>query len=473
MKIKQNQEHKNLNPKVTVYIPVYNYGKYLRQAINSVLNQNYDSWELIVIDDGSTDGTPKVLEGFKGHPKIRIHSQKNMGLPMTNNRAISLAYGEYIMRLDADDYLDENALLVLSNVLDHKPDVGLVYPDYFIVSEEGEIIRLERRKKIGEEVELLDLPAHGACTMIRKSCLECLGGYNEQIKCQDGYDLWIRAIQRYSVYNVNLPLFYYRMHSGSLTSCSDHILRTRQLIKRNFVAQQITKLPRVLAIIPASGTPAPNSRMEALYPIAGRHLIDYTILAAINSNSLDRIVVTSDSQQIRDYTRQFQGVEQMPRSHELARPGTFIEPTVLYVLSELQRKDDYTPDAVMLLFINSPLRESRHIQKAIDTMIIFNCNSVISVREDNNFFYRHEKYGLKPLFQSRKLRFERDIFYAENAAVLLSRTGAITPDSFTGKTVGHIIMTQEESFQVDSEFGFWLVEQIIRKRIASEGEWAL
>ena len=146
-------------PRVTVYIATYNYGKYLRQAVNSVLQQTYDPWELIIIDDGSTDETKEVLANFTGHPKVRIYSnQQNEGLTRTSNKAIQLARGEYVMRLDADDYLDENALLVLSNCLEHNLDIALVYPDYYVISEDGEILRLERRSRVYDEAELLDLP---------------------------------------------------------------------------------------------------------------------------------------------------------------------------------------------------------------------------------------------------------------------------------------------------------------------------
>ena len=173
-------------PKVTVYIPAYNYGVYLQKSVESVLGQIYNDWELIIIDDGSTDETRTVLAQFEGNPKIRIQYQENQGLTRSNNKAIEMSRGEYVIRLDADDYLDENALLVLSHALDSKPDVALVYPDYYVVSEDGELIRLERRSKVYEEDELLDLPSHAACAIIRKSCLVELGGYNENIVRQDG-----------------------------------------------------------------------------------------------------------------------------------------------------------------------------------------------------------------------------------------------------------------------------------------------
>lgn len=457
-------------PKVSIYIPTYNYGAYLQESVGSVLEQNYEDWELIIIDDGSTDETPAVLAKFEGNPKIRIHRQENQGLTRTNNKAIEMSRGEYIMRLDADDYLDENALLVLANVLDSKPEVALVYPDYYVVSEDGELVRLERRSKAYEEDELLDLPSHAACAMIRRSCLVELGGYNEDILRQDGYDLWLRLIQKYQVYNVNLPLFYYRRHAGSLSSRMDELLQTRQQIKREFVAKLGKELPRVLAIIPTRDDSTTTQPPLALRQLAGIKVLDYTVDVALQSGVLDRIVFTSESQPVLEYAQRFQGIEVIPRSKELSKPNSPIEPTVVYILSELEKREGYVPDAVMLLFIVSPLREARHIQKALDTLQIFKCDSVVSVCEDDSYLYRRGKYGLEPIVRERKLRIEREIFYADNGAVVLSWTSAISPKSFVGRRVSHILMTPEESFQIDTDFGFWVVEQILKRGLADQEE---
>ena len=214
-------------PTITVYMPNYNYGDYIEEAIESVENQVFKDWELIIIDDGSTDGSSKILKKYSTHNKITVIEQKNKGLNVTNNVAIRIARGNYIVRLDADDYLDENFLLVLSSVLDEKKDVGLVFPDYHHVDFEGNITETIRRDKIDGKDQVLDLPAHGACTMYRKEVLINLDSYDEEFSCQDGYDIWIRFIEKYKPYNVNIPLFYYRQHNSSLTRDSQKILDTR------------------------------------------------------------------------------------------------------------------------------------------------------------------------------------------------------------------------------------------------------
>lgn len=450
-------------PKVTVYIPTHNYGKYLSQAINSVINQKFNDWELIVIDDGSTDNTAEVLKAFLVHPKIKIIRQEQRGLTVANNIALRLSQCKYIMRLDADDYLDENALLVLSNILDTHPDVGLVYPDYYRVDEEGEIIDIERRKKIGEEVTLLDLPAHGACTMIRKSYLIELGGYDETLSCQDGYGLWIKFIHRYKPYNVNIPLFYYRQHAKSLTQDKRSILLARHRAKRDFVKNKFGEdIFKVLAIIPVRKQSNVFPDL-ALKELGGKPIIYYTISEVLKTNLLDKIVVTTDDDDVLKYVKDFPKIIGIKRPQELSLPNLRIEPTIKYILSYLKKEFNYRPDAVMLLYVHTPLRKYMHIEKAVDTMLIFGVDSVISICEDINFYYRHTKDGLSPLTKRRFLRLERDALYRENGAIYLSRLSAIKKDSFLGERIGHVVMLPEESVKVDSEFNYWLAEKIIKE----------
>ena len=118
-------------PLVSVYIPSYNYGKFLSQAIESVLKQTFDSWELILIDEGSSDNSLEVMNLYKGDPKVRLYETDHIGLPGVANFAINNSNGKYIIRLDADDVFDDNALLVMSNYLEKNADTALVFPDFW------------------------------------------------------------------------------------------------------------------------------------------------------------------------------------------------------------------------------------------------------------------------------------------------------------------------------------------------------
>lgn len=451
----------DLSISVSVYIPVHNYGKFLAQAIESVLAQKFNDWELIIIDDGSTDDSWEIINRYGSHPKIRTMHQDKKGLNVTNNIALRLSQGKYIMRLDADDYLDENALLVLANILDTHSQVGMVYPDYYIVDEEGGIIEIVRRKKIGQDAELLDLPALGACTMIRKECLLEVGGYSEEFHCQDGYELWLKFIQSFKPYNLNVPLFYYRQHPSSLTKDREGILRTRRSIKRSFVKQiKKNKIPRVLAIIPVLKKSL-SAHDSALHPLAGKPLLWYTISEALKTTMIERIAVSSDDPEVLEYCNGFPNIIPIQRPAELAHASADMGAVVLHALEVLKKENASHPDAVMILYSNTPLRRSSHIEKCIDTMVIFDVDSVIAVAEEVDHFYNHRCNGLCVVNKRAGISLERDALYRDSGAIYLSRTAAISPKRILGERIGHIIMLPEESIRIRNNFDFWLSERIL------------
>ncbi len=150
-------------PLVSVYITNHNYEEFVDTAVQSVLDQTLQDFELIIIDDGSTDGSRELIAGYEQPGRITTILQHNRGLNVTNNIALHTARGKYIIRLDADDYLDSNALAVLSDVLERRPEVSLAFPDYYLVDREGNVLELVRRHDF-DEVTLLDQPAHGAVT---------------------------------------------------------------------------------------------------------------------------------------------------------------------------------------------------------------------------------------------------------------------------------------------------------------------
>lgn len=446
--------------KITVYMPAYNYGQYIEKAIESIFSQTITDWELIVIDDGSTDNTIDVLSKYKDHPKVRIIEQENKGLNVTNNIALRLSNGKYIMRLDADDYLDENALLILSNSLDTKPNIGLVYPDYYEVNAQGEILHQVRRKKIGEEVEVLDLPAHGACTMFRRKVLVQLGGYAEIFSCQDGYELWVRFIQKHNPYNINIPLFYYRQHSTSLTKNQKKILETRRHIKRRFASQNGKDI-KVLGVIPATRNSV-YSQNDPFTDIAGKPLIWHTLDQMKTVGSLDRIIVSSEDNEVLDFARQFKDIDTIERSEELCRSTMKMKDLLRDLLDRLEEESNYKPDAVCILYINTPLRRGYHIDKAVDTMKIFDVDSVISVQEELRHCYHHTRYGLESInMPENGMRIERKSIYTENSAIYLTKSDVIRGGNFLGRKIGHIAMLPEESIKINSEYDLWMVRKII------------
>jgi len=451
-------------PLITVYIPNHNYGRFLEQSIQSVLNQTLPDFELIIIDDGSTDNSREIIERYTDHEKVIAVFQKNKGLNVTNNIALRAAHGKYIIRLDADDYLDENALSVLAGVLDRNPDIGLVFPDYFLVSEDGSILEVLRRHDF-DNVTLLDQPAHGACTLIRREYLLELGGYDESFRSQDGYDLWLRFIQRYRVQNVNLPLFYYRQHHRSLTRNEEHILSTRAQIIEKYSQGNKQHLSAV-AVVPVRGRSV-DPQSPALRPLGGRLLIDWTLQPALESKRLSGVLVTTPDEELLAYVSRNYGprVLGVKRDRNLALPNTFIEDTLFHALGEYAKQHP-SPDALVILYIESPFRTGQHIDSAINVMEVFDADTVVSVRPAPDVFYRHNGSGLEPLRKAQLLRLEREELYRQVGGLqAVKREYLEAHRQVIGGKIGHIVLDQRSALWIQSEWDWGVAEFLVERSV--------
>lgn len=453
-------------PAITVYVVSRDYGRYLGQAVESVLAQTRTDWELIVIDDGSTDDSAAVAASFQDRDPDRIrlvaHPQPR-GLQACANEALRLARGRYIMRLDADDYLDESALLVLAHCLDTHPDVALAYPNYVYVDERGNHLGVEHHRRIGQESTVLDQPAHGACTLVRKRVLKTVGGYDEANDRQDGYELWLKVVNRYKVMDVPTPLFYYRQHAQSLSHDRSELLAARARIKRAQVERHGGPVqPRCVAVIGAKNSygSMPN---VVLAPLAGKPLIDYTLDQAIATGAFERIVVTTDDAAVVDYCR-----ERYPEALAYVRPAALsatgtAERAVLADALESAEREDLWPDIVVALSLHTPLCRPEHIRKAIDTLMLYDVDTVISVHEDQDLYYVHGAKGLEPVNPAmhRQVRVEREALYVSNGAVHVYWRDVLSEPAGRELTVGHIIMPRGDSFQIKTPQDAWLVEQML------------
>jgi len=448
-------------PLVTVYITNHNYGRYLDQAIRSVLAQSMQDFELLIIDDGSTDNSREIIEKYRDLPQVITIYQKNQGLCVTNNIALRAARGKYIMRLDADDFLDENALTILSSNLERNEDLGFVFPDYYVVDESGNLIEVVRRHNFNN-VSLLDQPAHGACTMIRKKCLEELGGYDESLRCQDGYDLWIRFIRQYSVQNVNLPLFYYRQHTKNLTKDEAKILNTRSKILEKHAKKNGSKLT-ALAVIPVRGDFADPGSL-ALRPLAGKPLIEWTIDVALAAKRIGQVIVTTPDPYIIEHLDRIYGARifVVKRDKSLALYNTYIEDTILHALRMVETKFSL-PDVITLLYIESPFRAAEQIDNAIDLLEIFETDTVIGVRPERSVLYRHNGGSLEPMANFGRLRLEREeIFKAAGQLCVVRRDYLEKHHRVIGGRIGHIVLDPQASVSVTSKWDWEIAEMVVR-----------
>ena len=418
-------------PLITVYITNHNYGKFINKAIKSVLNQSIKNFELIIIDDGSKDNSKKIINNYKNNKKITSIFQKNRGLIVSNNLALRLARGKYIMRLDADDWLDSHALEIMSNILERNSKIGLVFPDYFEVDRNGKVLNLVRRHDF-KKVKLYDQPAHGACTMIRKDCLEKIGGYNEKYDRQDGYYLWIKFIQRYEVINTNLPLFFYRKHDSSLSKNEEKILSTRsEIIRSNLSKKNFKK--KALAILPIRGLQI-NPSALVLKKLKGKPLLLWTIESLLEAKNISKICVTSPDRNILSFLKKIYKNKILLHKRDEKLGGINIEiDETIKLATKFAIKKKIKFNYIFELSYKTPFLKSKDIDGFVNLIDFFDTDEVLGVRTELDRIYKHDGSGLKIVNKSSNLKLERDQLFKSVDGIRLFKKSIIGKKKLQGK----------------------------------------
>ncbi|MBI3011711.1 MAG: glycosyltransferase [Candidatus Omnitrophica bacterium] len=205
-------------PLISVIIPNHNYGRYLGQAIESVLGQSYSRVEVIVVDDGSTDDSMEVLRRFGD--RIRWLQQPRQGVSAARNRGIQATRGELIAFLDSDDvWHPEKLARQLARL--SRPSVGMVYCGRWLIDDAGRCLGIEQPRHSGwvlREIALLrwaQAPG-GSSALVRKDCLDRVGLFDPQLSTSADWDLWRRIACRYEIRVVPEPLVSYRQHPSAM-----------------------------------------------------------------------------------------------------------------------------------------------------------------------------------------------------------------------------------------------------------------
>ena len=202
-------------PLVSIIIPCYNQGKFLSEALDSVLNQSYLQWECIIMDDGSCDNSKDIaLEYVNRDNRFVYHYQENQGLATTRNNAILYSHGIFILPLDADDKIHRDYVRDAVEILNREHNVKIVYCD-------AELFGAKKGKWI--------LPSYDILTMLRANCIFCTAlfrrcdydntvGYNPNMKFGwEDWDFWLSLLELGGdVYKINETYFYYRVKNNSM-----------------------------------------------------------------------------------------------------------------------------------------------------------------------------------------------------------------------------------------------------------------
>ena len=209
-----------VSPLVSVVMAVYNGDHFLRQAIDSILTQSFTNFELIVIDDASTDGTSQILDGYTDSRIIALANPKNIGQTCSLNRGLAAARGVFIARHDADDISHRDRLQEQVAHMMANPALGLLGTDYHIIDENGQILETNILPTTNDELNARlyegNIFCHGSVIM-RKEVVDKVGGYHEAFRVTQDFDLWLRLAEHGEIANLARTLYQFRFDSNSVS----------------------------------------------------------------------------------------------------------------------------------------------------------------------------------------------------------------------------------------------------------------
>jgi glycosyltransferase involved in cell wall biosynthesis len=208
------------NPKVSIVIPCYNRERYLGLAVQSVLNQTYTHFELIIVDDGSTDASLQIAEQFASEDsRVKVIVQEhNQGQAHALKKGFDTAQGEFIGQVDSDDLLEPQALELTVQALEGDPGLGVIYTNYIDMDEDGNKVRVGMRCSIPYSAErLLTKMMVFHFTLMRKSVYLSVGGFNPKFDPVQDYDLLLRLSEVTRISRIPEFLYLHRIHPGMVT----------------------------------------------------------------------------------------------------------------------------------------------------------------------------------------------------------------------------------------------------------------
>jgi len=229
-------------PKVSVIIPTYNRAHFLTQAIDSVFAQTFKDYEILIVDDGSTDHSVDVIKQYGD--RVRYIYQENEGPPGAMNTGVENTTGEYYVVLGNDDMLMPDMLERQLAVMEKDPDLAFVCAGTYFVDEEGEIIKTSKDGRYREKTFkslLSDNFVWHLTTVVRRSMADEVGHFDENLYTTHDYNLWIHLALKHKFEYTDAPLAKFRQHPGNTSKKLDIFLKDHlTILDKETVASQLT-----------------------------------------------------------------------------------------------------------------------------------------------------------------------------------------------------------------------------------------
>lgn len=228
-------------PKVSVLMPVYNAERYLQEAIDSIINQTFTDWELIIINDGSTDGSETIIKAYTDKRIRLVNNEQNLKLIKTLNNGIDLCQGEYIARMDADDIAMPDRLQIQVDFMDKHPDYIMSGTNAIVIDNKGDKTGIIRNLSDSDLLKinlLFSDPFIHPSMLIRRQILAS-NRFNEDYKHVEDYELWCRISSSGEITNIGQDLLKYRWHD-----CNVSVLHSAEQdrLKNRIIREQLQSL---------------------------------------------------------------------------------------------------------------------------------------------------------------------------------------------------------------------------------------
>ncbi len=221
-----DKDLKTKEPLVSVIMAAKNVEKYISEAIDSVINQTYKNWELIIVDDGSNDTTLSIIHSYvKNDSRIKIIcNEKSVGQAIARNTAVKNSSGDFLAILDADDIAMPDRITGQVHFLENNPNVSAIGGHAEIIDENGKSLGIKRKALNIDAIRfslLLQNQFIHSAMMIRRDVFNKFGGYDNDFLYAEDYDLWCRIIEKNIILNINKVVSKYRIQPGSVTKMKD------------------------------------------------------------------------------------------------------------------------------------------------------------------------------------------------------------------------------------------------------------
>ena len=252
---------------VSIVLPTFNGERYLRQSVDSCLAQTYRNWELIIVDDASTDATPQIAAEYaEQDARIRVvHNTQNRRLPESLNVGFAYARGQYLTWTSDDNYYAPTAIEEMVEFLNQHPEKGMVCADYVAVDANGVFVE---ERLVGPPEHLVRYCNVGPCFLYTRSVYEKVGEYKTALFCAEDYDYWLRVLAVEDIGVLRRSLYNYRLHAASLTATrqtaiADATLEARRSACRHLAANGQYRLAAQCAICVSGEASAKYGQRES------------------------------------------------------------------------------------------------------------------------------------------------------------------------------------------------------------------